>query len=134
MICAARQAPWLKQSSPTSATMVLELHVWGPAFSLPSIEAQCLAIIAYFTQVVPKDQWVLVASSDPSVSPTSKCPGSSRSCASALETVILMNACDDFYQMNCLLSGMAQPGSAGSGISSTTCVNTRTGNGIWTGR
>jgi sorting and assembly machinery component 37 len=51
--------------------MVLELHVWGPAFSLPSIEAQCLATIAYFSLAVPKDAWVLIASSDPSVSPTS---------------------------------------------------------------
>lgn len=52
--------------------MVLELHVWGPAFSLPSIDAQCLAAIAYFTQAIPKGQWVLVASSDPAVSPTSR--------------------------------------------------------------
>ena len=50
---------------------MLELHVWGPAFSLPSIDAQCLATIVYFTLAVPKDAWVLVASSDPSVSPTS---------------------------------------------------------------
>ncbi|KAE8373534.1 Tom37 C-terminal domain-containing protein [Aspergillus bertholletiae] len=54
--------------------MVLELHVWGPAFSLPSIEAQCLATIAYFSLAVPKDAWVLVASSDPSVSPTCELP------------------------------------------------------------
>ncbi|KAL1966601.1 hypothetical protein VTN77DRAFT_4012 [Rasamsonia byssochlamydoides] len=54
--------------------MVLELHVWGPGFSLPSIEAQCLATIAYFVQAVPKDAWVLVASSDPSVSPTNELP------------------------------------------------------------
>ncbi|KAG2411899.1 hypothetical protein HFD88_009455 [Aspergillus terreus] len=51
--------------------MVLELHIWGPAFSLPSLDAQCLATIAYFSLVVPKDAWVLVASSDPTVSPTS---------------------------------------------------------------
>lgn len=50
--------------------MVLELHVWGPAFSLPSIDAQCLATIAYLSQTVPKEAWVLVASSDPTVSPT----------------------------------------------------------------
>lgn len=50
--------------------MVLELHVWGPAFSLPSIDAQCLATIAYFSLTVPKDSWVLVASSDPTASPT----------------------------------------------------------------
>ncbi|RJE27165.1 Mitochondrial import receptor subunit [Aspergillus sclerotialis] len=53
---------------------MLELHVWGPAFSLPSIDAQCLATIAYFTLAVPKDAWVLVASSDPSVSPTNELP------------------------------------------------------------
>ena len=50
--------------------MVLELHIWGPGFSLPSIDAQCLATIAYFSLAVPKDSWVLVASSDPTVSPT----------------------------------------------------------------
>ncbi|KAL4912779.1 Tom37 C-terminal domain-containing protein [Aspergillus aurantiobrunneus] len=54
--------------------MVLELHVWGPGFSLPSIEAQCLATIAYFSLSVPKDSWVLVASSDPTVSPTHELP------------------------------------------------------------
>ncbi|BCS24151.1 glutathione S-transferase family protein [Aspergillus puulaauensis] len=54
--------------------MVLELHVWGPAFSLPSIDAQCLATIAYFSLTVPKDSWVLVASSDPTVSPTQELP------------------------------------------------------------
>ncbi|GAD92478.1 mitochondrial import receptor subunit (Tom37), putative [Paecilomyces variotii No. 5] len=54
--------------------MVLELHVWGPAFSLPSIEARSLATIAYFVLAVPKDEWVLVPSSDPSVSPTNELP------------------------------------------------------------
>ncbi|RAK97803.1 mitochondrial import receptor subunit [Aspergillus ibericus CBS 121593] len=54
--------------------MVLELHVWGPAFSLPSIDAQCLAAIAYLSLTLPQDAWVLVASSDPSVSPTCELP------------------------------------------------------------
>lgn len=27
--------------------MVLELHIWGPGFGLPSIDAQCLAAVAY---------------------------------------------------------------------------------------
>ena len=57
-------------SSKRKATMVLQLHVWGPAFALPSIDAQCLAAIAYCSEVLPKDSWELVASSDPSVSPT----------------------------------------------------------------
>ncbi|KAL1974399.1 hypothetical protein VTN31DRAFT_4603 [Thermomyces dupontii] len=54
--------------------MVLELHIWGPAFSLPSIDPQCLATIAYFSAVVPRDAWVLVASSDVSVSRTNELP------------------------------------------------------------
>jgi hypothetical protein len=41
--------------------MILELHVWGPAFTLPSIDPRCLAAIAYLTHVVPRDQWVLIA-------------------------------------------------------------------------
>lgn len=65
--------------------MVLELHVWGPAFSLPSIEAQCLATIAYFSLAVPKDAWVLVASSDPSVSPTCKYPCRGSGVCSAMD-------------------------------------------------
>ncbi|KAL4869275.1 hypothetical protein BDV12DRAFT_85935 [Aspergillus spectabilis] len=54
--------------------MVLELHVWGPGFSLPSIDTQCLATIAYFSLSVPRDSWVIVASSDPTVSPTHELP------------------------------------------------------------
>ncbi|CAI7649444.1 unnamed protein product [Penicillium pancosmium] len=54
--------------------MVLQLHVWGPAFALPSIDAQCLAAIAYCSLALPKDSWELVASSDPSVSPTGELP------------------------------------------------------------
>ncbi|KAJ5163194.1 Mitochondrial import receptor subunit (Tom37) [Penicillium coprophilum] len=54
--------------------MVLQLHVWGPAFTLPSIDAQCLAAIAYCSEVLPKDSWELIASSDPSVSPTGELP------------------------------------------------------------
>lgn len=51
--------------------MVLELHIWGPAFSIPSIDAQCIATVAYFTQAVPQGEWVVIASSDPSLCPTS---------------------------------------------------------------
>ncbi|KAJ5888390.1 hypothetical protein N7495_008431 [Penicillium taxi] len=54
--------------------MKLQLHVWGPAFQLPSIEAQCLAAIAYCSLALPKDSWELIATSDPSVSPTSELP------------------------------------------------------------
>ena len=51
--------------------MPLELHVLGAAFGLPSIDAECLATIAYLRQCLPSGEWVVVASSDPSISPTS---------------------------------------------------------------
>jgi sorting and assembly machinery component 37 len=44
---------------------MLELHVLGPAFSLPSIDAHCLAAVAYLSQAVPKDSWRLIASPNP---------------------------------------------------------------------
>jgi hypothetical protein len=50
---------------------MLELHVWGPAFGLPSIDAHCLAAIAYLQQAVPRGKWQLIASSNPVQSPTS---------------------------------------------------------------
>jgi sorting and assembly machinery component 37 len=50
--------------------MVLELHVWGPAFGLPSIDAECNAAIAYLNQALPQGQWVLIADHDASLSPT----------------------------------------------------------------
>ena len=49
--------------------MVLELHVWGPAFGLPSIDPQCLAAIALLKLSLREDAWVLVADHDPSVNP-----------------------------------------------------------------
>ncbi|KAG9238224.1 Tom37 C-terminal domain-containing protein [Amylocarpus encephaloides] len=54
--------------------MVLELHVWGPAFSLASVDPHCLAAIAYLQQAVPRKEWVLVATSDPALSPTNELP------------------------------------------------------------
>ncbi|EFR04496.1 hypothetical protein MGYG_07504 [Nannizzia gypsea CBS 118893] len=59
--------------------MVLELHVWGPAFGLPSIDPQCLATIAYFSLAIGPnnggpDEWVLVADSDPGRVPTHELP------------------------------------------------------------
>lgn len=50
----------------------MELHIWGPAFSLPSIDPECLAVIAYLQKAVLKDEWFLVASSDTALSPTSR--------------------------------------------------------------
>ncbi|KAI4179801.1 MAG: hypothetical protein L6R41_007631 [Letrouitia leprolyta] len=50
---------------------MLQLHVWGPAFGLPSLDPQCLAAIAYLSKAVPQAEWELIASSDPLLSPTS---------------------------------------------------------------
>ncbi|ORY02480.1 Tom37 C-terminal domain-domain-containing protein [Clohesyomyces aquaticus] len=54
--------------------MVLELHVWGPAFGLPSIDADCIAAVAYFHHTVPPPQWILVADIQTSVGPQYECP------------------------------------------------------------
>jgi sorting and assembly machinery component 37 len=55
---------------------MLHLHVWGPAFGLPSIDPECLAAIAYLKAAFPlspkQDDWVLIADHDPSASPSSK--------------------------------------------------------------
>lgn len=51
--------------------MVLRLHVWGPAFGLASIDAECLATITYLAYAVPTSNWELVATS-PSAVPTRK--------------------------------------------------------------
>ena len=52
--------------------MVAELHVWGPAFGLPSIDPQCLATIAYLKLSLEDDAWALVADYDPTVNPNSE--------------------------------------------------------------
>ncbi|USP82764.1 protein targeting to mitochondrion [Curvularia clavata] len=54
--------------------MVLELHVWGPAFGLASIEPECIATIAYCQRVIPKGQWSLVAAHNPTVGTTETLP------------------------------------------------------------
>lgn len=51
--------------------MPFELHTWGPAFSLPSLDPDCLAAIAYLRLTLPPDIWVLIPASDTSISPTS---------------------------------------------------------------
>lgn len=55
--------------------MVLHLHVWGPAFGLPSIDAECLATIAYFAQTLDRSEYQLIQSS-PSALPTRTHPPS----------------------------------------------------------
>ena len=47
-----------------------ELHVWGPAFGLASIDAECLAAIAYLSAALPKGEWTLIPSSDTTTSPS----------------------------------------------------------------
>lgn len=54
-----------------SIAMPFELHVWGPAFGLPSIDPDCIAAVAYFTRIVPQGQWTLIADYDTSISPQS---------------------------------------------------------------
>jgi sorting and assembly machinery component 37 len=54
--------------------MVLELHIWGSAFELPSIDASCLAAIIYLRHYVPHGGWALVPSSSPRVSPLGELP------------------------------------------------------------
>jgi sorting and assembly machinery component 37 len=54
--------------------MVLELHIWGPAFGLPSLDAQCLATVYYFQKSLPVDAWSLIPSSNPHVSPLGELP------------------------------------------------------------
>ncbi|KAF2131986.1 hypothetical protein P153DRAFT_421049 [Dothidotthia symphoricarpi CBS 119687] len=54
--------------------MVLELHVWGPAFGLPSIDAECVGTIAYCQRAIPKGEWSLVAGHDTSIGFTESLP------------------------------------------------------------
>ncbi|OAA55311.1 mitochondrial import receptor subunit [Niveomyces insectorum RCEF 264] len=51
--------------------MALELHVWGPAFGLPSIDPECLAAVAYLARAAPeRAAWSLVATSPSAVPDT----------------------------------------------------------------
>ncbi|KAL2352999.1 Tom37 C-terminal domain-containing protein [Cryomyces antarcticus] len=58
--------------------MVLELHVWGPAFGLPSIDAECIAAACYLKQCLSsdteEDKWTIVAGHDPSSNPSGASP------------------------------------------------------------
>lgn len=91
---------------------MLQLHVWGPAFGLPSIDPNCLAAIAYLSQTVPQADWVLVASSDPTLSPSS--PWDSISYMRSYARPTLMQY---MTQENCQLFAMAPPGLGGFRIS-----------------
>ncbi|KAK6072236.1 mitochondrial import receptor subunit [Seiridium cupressi] len=49
--------------------MALQLHIWGSAFGLPSIDPECLAALSYLGFAVPPGQWSLIASNDASLNP-----------------------------------------------------------------
>ena len=48
---------------------MIELHIYGPALGLPSIDSGCLAAIAILQSTISPNEWILVPSNDPSVSP-----------------------------------------------------------------
>ncbi|KAI0200839.1 Tom37 C-terminal domain-containing protein [Astrocystis sublimbata] len=54
--------------------MVFQLHVWGPAFGLDSIDPECLAAIAAFRHIFPRHDWVLIPSNDTALSPDHALP------------------------------------------------------------
>ncbi|KAF2089100.1 hypothetical protein K490DRAFT_19839, partial [Saccharata proteae CBS 121410] len=54
--------------------MLIELHVWGPAFGLPSVDPECLATLAFAEQSLREGEWALVAAHDVSLSPTNEFP------------------------------------------------------------
>ncbi|KAJ6262271.1 Metaxin-1 [Drechslerella dactyloides] len=56
------------------AGMTMELHVWNRAFGLPSLDAECLAAIAFLSIAIPQDLWVLVESNNAGLSPNGALP------------------------------------------------------------
>ncbi|CAZ83161.1 unnamed protein product [Tuber melanosporum] len=53
---------------------MLELHIWGPSFTLPSISPQSLSTIAYLNLTQPSTSWTLIPSSNPLLSPSRELP------------------------------------------------------------
>jgi len=53
--------------------MALELHIWGPAFGLPSIDPECIAAVAYLAKLaLPEEiEWMIVPDYDASKVPNS---------------------------------------------------------------
>ncbi|KAF9350697.1 hypothetical protein BGX26_011190 [Mortierella sp. AD094] len=50
-----------------------ELYIFGEAFDLPSIDPQCLALIAYLNIVLP-NEYTIIACNDAALSPTGELP------------------------------------------------------------
>ncbi|PWW77379.1 hypothetical protein C7212DRAFT_276661 [Tuber magnatum] len=53
---------------------MLELHIWGPSFALPSISPQSLSTIAYLNLTQLPTTWTLIPSSNPLLSPSRELP------------------------------------------------------------
>lgn len=49
--------------------MAAELYIYGPAFGLPSIDPQCLAVISYLS-IVSHQEYTIVECNDAGISPT----------------------------------------------------------------
>ena len=54
--------------------MTYELHIWGPAFGLPSIDPECLAALLYLDSRVDTKNYSVVPSSDPYANPYAQLP------------------------------------------------------------
>ena len=54
--------------------MEFELHIWGPAFGLPSIDPECLAAILYLDSRLDSQSYALNPSSDPFANPFGHLP------------------------------------------------------------
>ncbi|KAI0020732.1 hypothetical protein F4780DRAFT_740605 [Xylariomycetidae sp. FL0641] len=52
----------------------MELHIWGPAFGLQSIDPECLAAVALLRYTLRPGSWTLIASNDVAVSPDNILP------------------------------------------------------------
>ncbi|KAG6032731.1 hypothetical protein E4U41_007155 [Claviceps citrina] len=60
---------------------MLDVYIWGPAFGLPSIDPECLALLLYMQNALPggggdddDDVWRIIPCNDPSVSPSNLLP------------------------------------------------------------
>lgn len=54
---------------------MLELHIYGPALGLPSVEFRCIAAVILLQKTFPdKNAWALIPSNDPKISPFNELP------------------------------------------------------------
>ena len=53
---------------------MLEVYIWGPAFGLPSIDADCLAVVLFLQSRLSVDDYVLIPSNDPLANPYGELP------------------------------------------------------------